>query len=114
MWLSSGNHICLTFPRKEEVSGTFPGVHAEPDSHVLNFIEQVHVKTPSFSISETLVSRQHVVAMEFVGKRRGTIPVQRGKTALNNAVQHEGKQSSSPLHCFSPLLTEQSVLEHKG
>lgn len=24
----------------------FPGVHAEPNSHILNLIEQLHVKKP--------------------------------------------------------------------
>lgn len=53
MWLSLDNHICLTFQRKEEVSGTLPGVHAEPDSHILNLTEQIHAKNPNSGGSET-------------------------------------------------------------
>lgn len=56
MWLSLDSHICLTLQRKEEVFGTLPGIHAEPDSHILTLIEQVHVKNPSSSVSETAVS----------------------------------------------------------
>lgn len=77
-----------------------PGVHAEPDSHILTFIEQAHVKNPSSSGNETAVSSQCVMAMELMGKCCGVIFGQPGKAALNHMLYIINENSALP-HCIT-------------
>lgn len=110
MWFLLDNRICLTFQRKEEVFGTLLGVHAEPDSHILNLTEQIHVRNPNSGISETAASEQRVVA---AGERRAAVS-QRGSSAPRAAHTSPMKTTSFPLLCFPPFLTGQELLEYSG
>lgn len=110
MWLSLANHICLTFQRKEEVFGTLPGVHAEPDSHILNLTEQIQVKNPNCGVSEAAVSQQCVVAAEPVGEHCGVVNVQHHKAVLH--ISHGN--NILPTALLSPFVKEQELLEYSG
>lgn len=96
MWFLLDNRICLTFQRKEEVFGTLLGVHAEPDSHILNLTEQMHVKNPNSGVSGSAAAEQRVAAAGPAGERRAAVS-QRGSSAPRAAHQPWKQRPSTAL-----------------